>query len=864
MLGRTVRWLVMPRHRVWLVVLATAVFLQTPPGSAAMGDAARFLRLIPSARVQGTILDAATGLPVPGALASAPALGLQATSNASGEFGWSGVAVDGDYLPTTITVAASGYGLWTIVDVRLVPDDTLILTVELGPEPTTIVVPPPRAENPDFPASQLSPALLDDLLDDQTTLPLPPTIRVRVTGNPYCDTGRAYTVQVVDFREYVRHVLPNEWIPSWPDESLRAGAMAAKMYAWSIIAAGGRYSDADVYDSTCDQVYNPAVEYVRTNRAVDFIWNWRQTRSNLQLVRTYYRAYYSQCVDAQLAGNCMGQYESADMAYDGDTWDEILLYFYPGSVFTPVWNPPGGWSLRFYGNGYGGIDRVKIPIDAPPRPADVGLTDFTLEWWMKALPGENPSPACVPGVDTWIDGNILFDRDVYGAGDHGDYAVALAGGVIAFGAHNGATGQTICGATNLANGAWHHVAVTRRASDGWLSIYVDGALDGSGDGPDGDITYRDARTTDHPNDPFLVIGAEKHDIDWTRYLSFSGWIDEIRISTVLRYSDAFTRPAAPFASDANTAALYHFDEGVGNTINDVSGAAGGPSTGVRYYGGVTNGPEWTDDTVWYVPPPTPSPTITRTLPPSTTPTPTRTSTATATSTSTRTSTLTATSTRTATDTSTTTNTPTITLTPTVTNTPTPTPIFGDVPDTHWAHDYIEALYEAGYVAGCSASPRLYCPDRVLNRAESAVFVERGEHGAVVDPPYPTPSSATFVDVGPSYWGFGWVESLWIDGFTAGCSTSPLAFCPNQQHTRAEGSVFFLRIKNGAAYEPPTGTGIFADVLPGDWYYDWAEAAYDEGILPACDTDPLSYCPNAPLDRAWAAYMMVQAKGIVIP
>jgi hypothetical protein len=168
MLGRTVRWLVMPRHRVWLVVLAAAVFLQTPAGSAAMGDAARFLRLIPSARVQGTILDAATGLPVPGALASAPALGLQATSNASGEFGWSGVAVDGDYLPTTITVAASGYGLWTIVDVRLVPDDTLILTVELGPEPTTIVVPPPRAENPDFPASQLSPALLDDLLDDQT------------------------------------------------------------------------------------------------------------------------------------------------------------------------------------------------------------------------------------------------------------------------------------------------------------------------------------------------------------------------------------------------------------------------------------------------------------------------------------------------------------------------------------------------------------------------------------------------------------------------------------------------------------------------------------------------------------------------
>ena len=45
-------------------------------------------------------------------------------------------------------------------------------------------------------------------------------------------------------------------------------------------------------------------------------------------------------------------------------------------------------SLRFFGHGSGGIDRVEIPIDAPARPADVGL-DFTLEFWVKAPPGEN-------------------------------------------------------------------------------------------------------------------------------------------------------------------------------------------------------------------------------------------------------------------------------------------------------------------------------------------------------------------------------------------------------------------------------------------------------------------------------------------
>ena len=233
---------------------------------------------------------------------------------------------------------------------------------------------------------------------------------------------------------------------------------------------------------------------------------------------------------------------------------------------------------------------------------------------------------------------------------------------------------------------------------------------------------------------------------------------------------------------------------------------------------------------------------------------------TATPTATASPTATATQTATATATATATQTGTATPTATSTATPTPTPIFADVPASYWAHDYIEALYNAGFVVGCSSSPRLYCPDRILSRAESAVFVERGHHGAIPDPPYPTPSSTTFADVPSSFWGFGWIESLWQDGFTAGCATNPLAYCPDRQHTRAEGSVFFLRIKNGVSYQPPPPTNLFADVDSGAWYAGWVEAAYNQGILLACQTSPLAFCPDAPLDRAWAAYMMVQAKG----
>ncbi|MCJ7513880.1 MAG: hypothetical protein MUO23_13055, partial [Anaerolineales bacterium] len=88
--------------------------------------------------------------------------------------------------------------------------------------------------------------------------------------------------------------------------------------------------------------------------------------------------------------------------------------------------------------------------------------------------------------------------------------------------------------------------------------------------------------------------------------------------------------------------------------------------------------------------------------------------------------------------------------------------------------------------------------------------------------------------------------------------------PGSQHTRAEASVFFLRIKNGATYTPPTPTGLFTDVPLEAWFAGWVEDAYAQGLLPACRTEPLSFCPNDLLNRSWAAYMMVQAKGIPVP
>lgn len=255
-------------------------------------------------------------------------------------------------------------------------------------------------------------------------------------------------------------------------------------------------------------------------------------------------------------------------------------------------------SLRFFGTGTGDIDRVKISIDAPHRPIDLS-DDMTLEFWMKANLADNGGLvdcSSTSGGDRWITGNTIFDRDIYGAGDFGDYGISLSAGRIVFGVDAGAGSITLCGTSNAANGLWRHIAVTRRRSTGEMQIFVDGVREAIGIGATGNMSYRDGRSTSFPlSDPFLVIGAEKHDAG-PAYPSYNGFIDEVRISNVVRYTADFTRPSSPFSADANTVGLYRFNEGSGTVIGDSSGASGGPSNGVRNVGGPSSGPQWSTDT----------------------------------------------------------------------------------------------------------------------------------------------------------------------------------------------------------------------------------------------------------------------------
>jgi hypothetical protein len=188
--------------------------------------------------------------------------------------------------------------------------------------------------------------------------------------------------------------------------------------------------------------------------------------------------------------------------------------------------------------------------------------------------------------------------------------------------------------------------------------------------------------------------------------------------------------------------------------------------------------------------------------------------------------------------------------------------FGDVPPTYWAWQYVETLYARGITGGCSPSPLLYCPFTNVSRAEMAVFLVRAGHGPTFVPP---PPIGVFGDVPVGFWAAPFIELIFAEGITSGCSQQPLSYCPDSPLSRAEMAVFLLRAKHGALYLPPPATGtVFADVPAGSFGAAWIEQLAAEGITVGCDTAPLRFCPDSPVSRDQMATFLVRTFNLTNP
>lgn len=104
------------------------------------------------------------------------------------------------------------------------------------------------------------------MLSHYSTYSYPTSIKVKLnkTGNN--------AIVTVSMTSYMKNVLPNEWIPSWNTEALKAGAYCVKMVG--IYRAISPMSSAGGYNLTqSTQMYKPNSSYASTSNAIDSISN---------------------------------------------------------------------------------------------------------------------------------------------------------------------------------------------------------------------------------------------------------------------------------------------------------------------------------------------------------------------------------------------------------------------------------------------------------------------------------------------------------------------------------------------------------------------------------------------------------------
>jgi hypothetical protein len=111
--------------------------------------------------------------------------------------------------------------------------------------------------------------------------------------------------------------------------------------------------------------------------------------------------------------------------------------------------------------------------------------------------------------------------------------------------------------------------------------------------------------------------------------------------------------------------------------------------------------------------------------------------------------------------------------------------FTDVPPGSFAEDWINYTAWAGITSGCGSG--IYCPGNPVTRAQMAVFILKTEGDF-----YPPFVPQIFDDVPPGSFAYDFINAIYNEGVTGGCSVAPKLYCPDNLVTRGQMAVFIDR------------------------------------------------------------------------
>lgn len=209
---------------------------------------------------------------------------------------------------------------------------------------------------------------------------------------------------------------------------------------------------------------------------------------------------------------------------------------------------------------------APAPQDAPDGPCRNFALAFESSRNSFLVSASDPAVDAMTGltIEAWIHPtSVSGERHILSHHDHGSgggtgsrgFVLMLMGAALQFRTYDDAWRNANSGGTGLATNRWQHVAVSYDGTN--VRFFVDGQPRGS---------QAMAPPAPYPAG-YVTIGAAAY----TDGFHFQGMMDEVRLSNTARYLAAFTPPRAPFANDANTVGLWHFDEGAGKTARSESG-----------------------------------------------------------------------------------------------------------------------------------------------------------------------------------------------------------------------------------------------------------------------------------------------------
>jgi hypothetical protein len=186
-------------------------------------------------------------------------------------------------------------------------------------------------------------------------------------------------------------------------------------------------------------------------------------------------------------------------------------------------------SSSYLGDGTG--DYVSSPANSD---YNFGTSSFTIEYWIRF----NVAPTLYVPIALRASGSVF----------NGEWwcEITNAEKKMYWGFKNQAGTQfyvnLALAGTAFATGQWYHIALVNNA--GTAQMYVNGTATGT-------TTALSGSFGNSTSDLWVGAGAGGY--------SLNGWMDEVRISNVARYTANFTAPTGAFQNDANTLLLMHME-----------------------------------------------------------------------------------------------------------------------------------------------------------------------------------------------------------------------------------------------------------------------------------------------------------------